>query len=419
MDEPNTETPETETPRNLPRRRGLTAGFVVLVCAASLFVGAAVGVGAAPVIQEFFGSAAVTGSKVSADANADGVTVDSTSASAQGNPGLGSGNTAPAIISDSVEKVMPTVVGIGAGGKAAKGGPPFFSYLAVSGSRVGAGVIFRNDGYILTNEHVVKDSKRVTVALAVGQYVNGDVVGTDKRSDIAVVKIPISTARSGSTGFVVPSFSSDVSLKIGETIVAIGSPGGLQHRVTVGTVSAVSRSAWIKGRPGQFYPDLIEIDGAISEGSSGGPVVNTRGEVVGIGTLIVTGDASAQRIGFAIPSGSALEIAKAIIAGKKIDHPYVGIVGQNLTPAVAKGFHVKVESGAIVSAIIPASPAERAGVLNGDIVTAVDGRPVQGMPDVVAAINAHAIGDRLRLQLYRGDELKTISVEIRERPASL
>ena len=252
----------------------------------------------------------------------------------------------------------------------------------------GSGVIFQAQGLLLTNAHVVEGSTRVTVGLLDGQRVEGQVVGLDHVTDLAVVRL----ARSGPWP-VAPLGNSD-ALQVGDWAIAVGNPFGLDHTVTLGIISSLNRSASKLGLSDKRL-DLIQTDAAINPGNSGGPLLNADGEVIGINTLVRTGPGAG--LGFAIPINRARSIATEIVATGKVIHPVIGVSLSGL-PVGPGG---QPQPGALVVKVLESGPAARSGVQSGDVIVAVDGRIVRTPSEVIAAVEASGVGRPLTLDLRR------------------
>jgi serine protease Do len=268
---------------------------------------------------------------------------------------------------DVVENVGPAVVTV------VNNLPPrrtFFGGLIESAAS-GSGVIISPDGYIVTNNHVVSGAQSLEVILADGATLPADLIGVDEYSDLAILQVQGYVPLPASWG------NSDI-LKAGEPVVAIGSPlGDFTNTVTQGVVSAIERTIEIE--EDYFLEGLIQTDAAINQGNSGGPLINTSGQVIGINTLIVRDSgrgAIAEGLGFAIPSNTARAIADQLIAHGFFARPYPGIRWVNLTPSLAARYHLPTERGIFITEIDPQGPAEAAGLLRGDIVTALNGEPI-------------------------------------------
>jgi serine protease Do len=255
---------------------------------------------------------------------------------------------------------------------------------------VGSGFIMSRDGYIVTNNHVVEDADQIKVKLANGKEYDAKVIGRDPKTDLALVKID-----GVSDLHALPMGNSD-DLKVGSWVVAIGSPFGLEQTVTAGIVSAKGRV--IGSGP---YDNFIQTDASINPGNSGGPLINTKGEVVGINTAIV---AEAKGIGFAIPINMAKDIAPQLQEKGHVTRGWFGVSIQEMTPELAKSFGLKEKKGALVSAVIPGSPAEKAGIEQGDIIVEFDGKPVADSQDLPRMVASTPVGKSVNIKLWRNEK---------------
>jgi serine protease Do len=254
---------------------------------------------------------------------------------------------------------------------------------------LGSGVVIDKKGYILTNNHVVEDADEVKVTFVDGKTVDGKVVGTDPKTDLAVVKVSgvdVKPARLGDSD----------KMEVGEFVMAIGNPFGLDHTVTVGVLSAKNR-AGLQGN--SHYEDFLQTDASINPGNSGGPLVNVNGEVVGINTMIV---GMGTGIGFAVPSSMAKPIVEQLIQSGHVRRPYVGIRMQELTPELSKGLGKGApEHGALVGQVDSGTPAEQAGAKAGDVIVAVNGQAVTDSRGVQHDVLMAKIGDKVDLTVWR------------------
>ena len=252
---------------------------------------------------------------------------------------------------------------------------------------LGSGVIVAADGTIMTNVHVIQRASRIQVTLIDQREFDAKLVGADADADIAVLRI-----KAGGDLPHIP-FGTSADLMIGETVIAIGNPFGLSHTVTTGVVSAVGRSLRDEDRT---YTDFIQTDASINPGNSGGPLLNIKGELVGIDTAIY---GKAQGIGFAIPVDRARRVMKDLVSYGEVRHAWIGLVVQDLSPELAE--HFGVRRGVVVAAVESKSPAEAAGLARGDAITKVDGREVASRDEFEQRIEDHAEGDGVTLTLRR------------------
>ncbi len=277
---------------------------------------------------------------------------------------------------------------------------------------LGSGVIYREDGYIVTNNHVVEGADTVNVAFADGSVEKGEVVGGDPYTDIAVVKVDRG-------GLPAAGFGDSGDLVVGQLAVAAGSPSGFQSTVTAGVISGLNREIppEITGGSQQTaLVDLIQTDAAISPGSSGGALVDRNGDVVGINAAYLPpAQTGAVNLGFAIPSATATDVADQIIEDGRAEHPYVGVSLVDLTPEAARRFDASVESGAIVTGVDPDGPASDAGIEPGGIVTAVEGEKITNTGDLLAALRGYDPGDSVELTVAGNGEAREFTVELEEK----
>jgi len=269
---------------------------------------------------------------------------------------------------------------------------------------LGSGVVIDKAGLILTNNHVIKDADEITVRFSNKQEAKGKVVGTDGKTDLAVIRVTtkeeLPVARLGNSD----------TLRVGEWAIAIGNPFGLDHTLTVGVVSATGRSEVGIAA----YENFIQTDASINPGNSGGPLLNVRGEVIGINTAIV---ASGQGIGFAIPINMARKIMDDLVKKGKVTRGWLGVGVQPLTPELAKSFGVSGE-GVLVNQVMPKSPAEAAGLKVGDLILSVDGKAIKDPRELQRIIADIDIGKSIEVQILREKEKRTIRAQIGEVPAT-
>jgi S1-C subfamily serine protease len=289
-----------------------------------------------------------------------------------------------------------------------------------SGTATGSGFVVDKDGTILTNAHVVEGASKVTVSFAEGgDAIDADVKGIDTDADIAVLKIN----PEGRDLTVLPLGNSS-DAKVGDPVVAIGNPFGLQRTVTTGIVSALQRQ--VDAPSGFPISGVIQTDASINPGNSGGPLLNARGEVIGINSQIATGGGQGSvGIGFAIPIDSAKKELPKLKAGETIKRAYLGVVMSDLNAQTAKQSGVPVDQGALVQTVTSGSPAEKAGLKAGsqsgsgaDVIVSVDGKSVTGAQDVVDTVGAKQPGDSVTIEYYRGKDKHTANVKLGERPKS-
>ncbi len=277
---------------------------------------------------------------------------------------------------------------------------------------IGSGVIYREDGYIITNNHVVEGASEVNVAFADGTTERGEVVGTDPATDLAVIRVD-------REGLPAASFGDARNLAVGQIAVAVGSPSGFQSTVTSGVVSGIGREIPTEltgGRQQTALVDLIQTDAAISPGNSGGALANRNGEVIGINVAYLPpAETGAESIGFAIPAYTATQVADQLIEGGEATRPYLGVALSDLAPETARRFGVSAESGALVTEVERSGPAGRAGIEAGDVVTALGEEEVRGSGDLLSALRRYRPGDRVEVTVLRDGEERRLDLRLGER----
>jgi serine protease Do len=272
-------------------------------------------------------------------------------------------------------------------------------------SALGSGVIVTEDGFILTNNHVVQNADEIKVLLDDRREFTGKVVGTDSHSDLAVIKIK-------AMGLPAVTIGNSDTLKIGEVVMAVGNPFALNQTITMGIVSAVGRS-----RVGiADYEDFIQTDAAINPGNSGGALVNIRGELIGVNTAIFSTSGGYMGIGFAVPSNMAKSVMDSIIKKGKVVRGWLGVSIQDLTPELAQHFGIKEKKGSLVTDIVKDSPAEKAGFQRGDLITELDGTPVDDSSSLRNMVAQSSPGTKVKIMVLRDGKVKDLSVTLGELP---
>ncbi len=274
---------------------------------------------------------------------------------------------------------------------------------------LGSGFIIGSDGTIVTNNHVVKNATKVTVLLSNKKSYQAKVIGTDPMTDIAVIKI------NPRSPLPVVTWGDSKNVVVGTIVLAMGSPFGLTQSVTMGIVSALKRS----NMGIEQYENFIQTDAAINPGNSGGPLVNLRGEVVGMNTAIYTTNGGYEGIGFAIPVTMVRQVVQDLLTKGKVIRGWLGISIQNVTPVIAKQFGLKKTSGVLVSDVLPGSPAEKAHLKRGDVVVALNGMPVEDANDLRMHVARIAPGKTATLKIVRSGETRTIDIQVGELPRKL
>ncbi len=275
----------------------------------------------------------------------------------------------------------------------------------------GSGVVISEEGYVVTNNHVVENSQGLNVIFSDDTKVSATLVGADIFSDLAVLRVEGEVPALADLG-------DSTVLQPGEPVIAIGSPlGDFKGTVTVGVVSALDRRLEVGG--GLAMEGLIQTDAAINQGNSGGPLVNALGEVIGINTAIVRGSGAggpvAEGLGFAIPSNTVKEVAEQLIEHGRVRRPYLGIESVAITPRIASAYDLPVEFGAYIQDVEPGGPADRGGLLPGDIISAIDGQAIDEQNSLVTILMRSDPGEEVQLTVFReGNEL-ALEVTLGER----
>ena len=314
-----------------------------------------------------------------------------------------------------VDKVGPAVVRINASRTVSRSGSdPFFTPPERPQERTergtGSGFIFDPKGLILTNAHVVDQADQVFVVLKDGQQFQGEVLGTDPLTDLAVVKID-------AQDLPVAELGNSENLLPGQWAIAIGNPLGLDNTVTVGIISATGRSSAAIGSPDQRV-DFIQTDAAINPGNSGGPLLDLRGEVIGVNTAIISG---AQGLGFAIPVAVASRIARQLIKTGSAQHAYLGIQMADLSPDLRArlreqqpDFALPDGEGVVVVQTVPDSPADKAGIVAGDLITQMNSTPIKNSEQVQQVVEGTVPGDSLTVQIERANKKRSLQIKVGE-----
>jgi serine protease Do len=295
---------------------------------------------------------------------------------------------------DIAQRVRPAITQIQVEGK--------------QGDSSGSGVLFRSDGHLLTNFHVIDGADAVKVVIDNGSEMTAKVVGSDPENDVAVLKID-------GGPFPVAALGSAADLRVGQPAIAIGSPLGLAGgpSVTVGVVSALHRR--LDTRTGPPLLDMIQTDAPISPGSSGGALLDANGAVIGLTTAVATTE-GAQGLGFATPIDVARSSAEQLIQGGKVVHVWLGIEGTDVDPTTAN--EMSIEGGALVGRVVKDSPADKSGLQARDVIVGVDNQPVKTMGALVVVLRGRSPGNTVTLNVRRGNELKKMTVSLIERPAN-
>jgi serine protease Do len=311
----------------------------------------------------------------------------------------------PAVVNISTSKVVKTPTSF-------RGMHPVFrDFFGEQGPRerreqsLGSGVIISPEGYILTNNHVVEGATDIRITLSDRREFQARLVGGDARTDIALLKVD-------GASLPVITIADSSKVEVGDYVLAIGNPFGVGQTVTMGIVSATQR-----GNLGiEDYEDFIQTDAAINPGNSGGALVNDRGELIGINTAILSRGGGSQGLGFAIPANMARDVMEQLRRTGKVTRAYMGIVLQDLTPAMARAFKAEGVRGVVVGHVSPDSPAAQAGLEKGDIITAINGKPVEGANQLRLSVSMMPPAEALTVKVWRDGAVREVKVKLAEFP---
>jgi serine protease DegQ len=276
-------------------------------------------------------------------------------------------------------------------------------------SSLGSGIVYKPDGTIVTNAHVVGDARQVTVAFADGQQVSATVRAVDKLADVAVI-------HADRKGLPAAKFQKELP-QVGETAVAIGSPLGFAATVTSGIISGLHRQIPGSASSGAPLVDLVQTDAPISPGNSGGALLDGQAEVVGMNVAYIPPDAGAVSLGFAIPAGTVVKVADQLLTSGHASHAYIGIQPATLTPQIAEELGVSRSSGVLVLQVVRPGPAADAGIEPGDVIVALNGQETPTAEKFIAELNDAAPNDQIELTVARGDTTQKSIVTVTDRPA--
>ncbi len=304
-------------------------------------------------------------------------------------------------------KIMPSVVNIDV---AISGG------FGSTGEGIASGFFFRDGGYILTNNHVVQGASSITVTTSDAKNFTARVVGTDPDTDLAVIQVSGATAP-------VADLGDSSTLQVGQDVVAVGSPAGLEQTVTRGIISALHRNLQ------DFHPDnapnttplldVIQTDASINPGNSGGPLVDMSGNVVGVNSAIYSQSGGSEGLGFSIPINTAKPIADQLVSNGSVSHAFLGISGQTVTPDLAQANGLPVNYGALIADVFAGGAAEKAGLMRGDIITALDGSKITSMDQLMLYVRGKNVGDQLRVTYFRGSDTRDTEATLQAKPGNL
>ncbi len=378
-----------------------------LVFAALLGGGAAIGIGAAIGVWD--------------DSEPVVTTVAAAATTADAPATFEASETGAKPVQQIYEDAGPGVVQVTTSG--VESGNPFFGPQATSS--LGSGFVVDRDGYIVTNYHVIENAQEIEVNFSGDDRVRATIVGSDPSTDLAVLKID---AQSRALTPLPLGNSDDVH--VGDAVVAIGNPFGLERSVTAGIVSALQRD--ITAPNGYTIDKVIQTDAPINQGNSGGPLLNARGQVIGVNSQISSESGGNVGIGFAVPVNTVKEVVSQIKESGKVEHAYLGVQMQAITPELAEGVNVPVDEGVMIVGVVEGSPADEAGlqggdqqvivggrsyVLGGDVVRRADGHPVTTPDDLRSMIMEKSPGDSMTLEIHRGQSPRTVIVTLGQQPA--
>jgi serine protease Do len=268
----------------------------------------------------------------------------------------------------------------------------------------GSGVIVSKEGYLLTNNHVVEGADDVRIKLADGRELPAKVVGRDEKTDVAVLKV-------NAENLSVATFADSDRIEVGDVVLAVGNPFGIGQTVTMGIISATSRATF--GLP---YEDFIQTDAAINPGNSGGALIDSDGRLIGINTAIISRSGGNQGIGFAIPANIARDVLEALVTDGKVTRGFLGVLPQDVTPALARKLGLKGDGGALLAEVTDRGPADKAGLASGDVVTEFNGKPIRDARHLRLEVARVKPGEAANVRIRRENEAKVVKVTVRERP---
>ena len=307
---------------------------------------------------------------------------------------VNSGDSTDTTLANAVaQKALPSVVSI--------------NVTTSDGEGVGSGVVLDTDGNIVTNYHVIEGAQSISVSTGDASY-DATVVGSDESSDLAVIKID-----AGDAALTPIEVGDSSTLQVGDWVMSLGSPFGLEQSVSTGIVSSLYRSTMLQNTSGNtIYTHLIQTDATINPGNSGGALVDDEGKLVGINSLIESYSGSSSGVGFAIPGNYAVEVAQKLIAGQTVTHAYIGGSFQTVTANNARSNSLSVNQGAYVAELADDGPAAQAGIQKGDVITALDDEEITSSDALVLAVRSHSVGDTVTVTLMRGSKQMQVQVTL-------
>jgi putative serine protease PepD len=379
------------------------------------------------VASAVLGGAVAVGA-VAALGGLDGGTTVVTDTASASSPGLAPRSGAAMSVHEIYERAASGVVRVNATSNSTSSSGSTNPFGSQGVSALGSGFVIDKTGHIVTNYHVVEGADEVTVSFSNRDTVKAEIVGTDPSSDLAVLRVQ--TAASALTPL--PLGNSD-NVQVGDPVVAIGNPFGLDRTVTAGIVSALQR---LITAPNQFTIDhVIQTDAPINHGNSGGPLISARGQVIGVNTQIETGDSATGNvgIGFSVPSNTVKDVVAQILKTGRVEHAYLGISGQAVTPDVAQTYNLPVKAGVLVGSVTSGSGADKGGlkggarqvvvagdtfVLGGDIIVSFDGQQISSIEELRDAVAGHSPGDKVKLVIFRDAHKTSVTVTLGRQPPS-
>ncbi|MDH7500710.1 MAG: trypsin-like peptidase domain-containing protein [candidate division NC10 bacterium] len=299
-----------------------------------------------------------------------------------------------------------------------------FFFNPFPGRGVGSGSVIDSQGHILTNYHVIQKADQIQVTLADGGKFSGRLVGADPSNDLAVIKIDAPSERLR----VIP-FGNSADLLVGQRVLAIGNPFGLDRTLTQGVVSSLGRT--LRAETGRLIRGVIQTDAAINPGNSGGPLLDTAGRMIGVNTAIFGPSGGNIGIGFAVPVDTAKKVIPQLIAQGYVSRPWLGISGQDVTPEMAKALHLPTSRGVLIAQVMKGSPAEEAGlqgggrvvqifnqrvIAGGDLIIRVEGEPIEGMDALTNLVEGRSPGEHLHFSILRDGESREVEIILQEGP---
>lgn len=329
---------------------------------------------------------------------------------------------APTNLPDLVEKILPGVVNISSSQiqRSRRGLPQgledYFQFWGMpqdhKQTSLGSGfLIDATEGLVITNNHVVENADEVLVTLVDKRVFKAKILGKDQKMDLALLKLREKTGPKAPSGLTaVPTGDSDL-VRIAESVFAVGNPFGLQHTVTMGIVSAKNRTIGV----GPF-DNFLQTDASINPGNSGGPLFNLKGEVIGINTVIFSKTGQSGGLGFAIPVNELKRILPDLKRYGRVPRPWLGVLGQGLTPQMASYYDLPIEKGVIIVNLVRQAPADLGGILAGDIIVSVDGTQVANNNDIEKILFSHKPGETIQIKIQRDQKAKTLSIKTTELP---